>query len=112
MTDWNCCSVSNSKNSSTGEFLFFHPTHPCAESKIYLIKKDNKKVSFRCYPFNSSILKFSKAKLKNKLIKKELDDDCETDDEILKDSVDYMFEEFKKSFKKENRKVNSRLLVK
>lgn len=61
---------------------------------------NNKKYSFRCFPYDSTIIKFSKPSQKNKLIGKDMDDDFQTDDEIQRDAINFLFKKFKSGLKK------------
>ena len=66
---------------------------------LYLTKKENK-IAFRCYDYKSNVLRFSRKALKDRLIDKELDDDNQTDDELHKDAIDFMFERLEKGIKR------------
>lgn len=78
----------------------FYKVKQPAEFSMVWLKQNKKKVPFRCYPENSEILRFAKEDLKQRLVEKEQDDDCATDEEIKQDSISFMLRHLKKSLRK------------
>lgn len=78
---------------------FYKLRRPVDFETVWL-EQGAEKVSFRCYSENSPILKFAKEDLRSRLIEKDQDDDCATDDEIQQDSINYVLKHLKKSLRK------------
>jgi hypothetical protein len=88
----------NTKNSKISKNLklnvFYKKKKPNKFTYINF-KQNQTKKRFRCYPYDSQVLQFDKMSLKNKLIGKEMDDDSQTDDEVQKDAISFLYKHLK-----------------